>query len=81
MKTGETIRSIMRSRGFTQTALAERLGIRQPAVAKMLTGGNSPQINTLNNYLEVLGYRVALVPVGANLPEGCYVIDTESEGE
>ena len=79
MKIGDALRAIMRSRGFTQMALADRLRIKQPGVAKMLRNENAPRLDTLNNYLEVLGYRVALVPVGTNLPEGCYLIDAGEE--
>lgn len=79
MKIGDALRAIVKSRGFTQSALAERLHIKQPSVAIVLSNKNTPGLDTLNNYLEVLGYRVALVPVGTNLPEGCYLIDAGEE--
>ena len=80
MKTNEALREIVASRGYTQTALAAELGISQPSVAKMLSGrGNKAGVDTLNAYFRVLGYRIAFVPVGTKLPEGCYAIDADAE--
>ena len=74
----DALRTIMKSRGATQESLANALGIKPPSIACALKKGN-PTINTLSNYLAPLGYKVALVPDGAFLPEGSYVLEPNKE--
>lgn len=74
MRFPEAMRSIMRARGATQASLAEALGIRPPSIAGALAKGN-PSIDACHRYVSEMGYRVALVPEGARLPEGSYLLD------
>jgi len=50
----ERLRGIMEQRGLTQQSLAERLGIRQPAVSNMLNRQCRPQRRTVSRLAEVL---------------------------
>lgn len=70
----DALRTIMKSRGATQESLANTLGIKPPSVAGVLKKGN-PSVNAMCNYLAPLGYKVALVPDGAFLPEGSYTLE------
>ncbi|AFD26766.1 transcriptional regulator [Deinococcus gobiensis] len=48
-------------RGF-QTALAERLGISQPAVAQFVGGGKSIPTSHLSAILDMLGLELSVQP-------------------
>lgn len=50
--------------GLSQTELARRLGMHQPAVARLETGEDAPKLETLLKLADVLGVelRVALTP-------------------
>ena len=74
MKFQQAFRVIMSARGFTQAALGDKVGVRQSSISSMLAKGN-PSINAVSAYLNAMGYSVALVPDGVNLPEGSYVIE------
>ncbi|HLQ33861.1 MAG TPA: helix-turn-helix transcriptional regulator [Chloroflexota bacterium] len=43
--------------GLTQAQLAERLGTRQPAIARLEAARTTPSINILMRYAKVLGVR------------------------
>lgn len=76
----DAFKAILKSRGATQYTVAEAVGVRQPSVADMLRKGN-PTVNAMHRYLSELGYRVALVPDGAFLPEGSYLLDPKEDGD
>lgn len=46
--------------GLTQTELARRLGLKQPAVARMETGEHAPTIRTLLRIAEALEIEILL---------------------
>jgi predicted XRE-type DNA-binding protein len=50
----EHLRGVMEQRGLTQQALAERLGIGQPAVSNLLKRQSRPQRRTVSRLAEVL---------------------------
>lgn len=74
MKYSIAFSSIMSDRGYTQQEVADSVGVSQPALANSLRRGD-PRLSSASRYLEPMGYRVALVPVGAKLPKGSYVLD------
>lgn len=74
MDTTDALKTIMKARGYTQTSLADSLGVTQPAVSSVVNA-DSPAVDTLTRYLAAMGYRVAFVPAGTRLPEGCIEID------
>ncbi|MBI5520338.1 MAG: helix-turn-helix transcriptional regulator [Desulfovibrio sp.] len=55
----ETLVRARSARGLTQTQVAERLGVAQPAVARIESGRNV-SLKTLRRYAGALGCRVEL---------------------
>jgi transcriptional regulator with XRE-family HTH domain len=54
------IRQARRDSGLSQEQLAHRLGISQPAVAKLEREGSNPTVGTLDRTLRATGHRLAL---------------------
>ncbi len=52
----------MKEKGLTQAALAERLGIKQPSVADILTGRRGRQPESLLNLLDAAGLELTIQP-------------------
>lgn len=50
-------------RGLTQAELAELCKVKQPAIARLETGGHSPRIDSLLKVLGPLGYTLQIVPM------------------
>lgn len=53
--TATAIREAMASRGITQSALAERLGLAQPAVSMRLSGRTRITVDELIQIADLLG--------------------------
>jgi transcriptional regulator with XRE-family HTH domain len=49
-------------KGLSQRQLAEMVGIKQPAIARLESMKATPQIDTLFKILEPLGYTIKIVP-------------------
>ncbi|MCL1788401.1 MAG: helix-turn-helix transcriptional regulator [Defluviitaleaceae bacterium] len=49
--------------GITQRKLEELSGVRQPVIARMENGTNSPQLDTVLKVLASLGKTLAIVPI------------------
>lgn len=51
---------------LSQTALARKLGMKQPAVARLEAGGHNPSFDTLARLSSVLGieFHIAVTPEG-----------------
>lgn len=56
----DALKHTMREKGLTQTALAERLGIKQPSVADILTGRRGRQPESLLNLLDAVGLELTI---------------------
>ena len=58
----DEILSARRAAGLTQAQVAERMGTKAPAIARLesalATGKHSPSLNTLRKYAAALGKRV-----------------------
>jgi transcriptional regulator with XRE-family HTH domain len=54
--TGARIRELREKVGISQRQLAERLDCLQPAIARLESGGVSPNVRTLERIVEALGY-------------------------
>jgi transcriptional regulator with XRE-family HTH domain len=65
--------------GLSQTALARRLGVSQPTVARWESGEHVPEITTLVRLAETLGLHVALEIVPAHPGEGTAVVEEDAE--
>jgi ribosome-binding protein aMBF1 (putative translation factor) len=55
--------------GLTQTALARRLGMKQPAVARLEAGEHNPSFETLGRLSSALGidFHIDVTPEGVAL--------------
>ena len=54
---------IRRDKGISQRKLEELSGVKQPVIARMENGTNSPQLDTFLKVLWVLGKTLAVVPL------------------
>lgn len=54
----EELSKLRKRRQLSQRELAEILGMKQPTLAKIEKGKNSPQLNTILNILDSLGYTL-----------------------
>jgi len=54
------IRDARAQAGMTQAELAQRLGVSQPAVAKLERPGANPTVETLDRVLRAAGHRLML---------------------
>lgn len=57
-----TMIKIREERGLTQAELAELCKLKQPAIARLETGGHSPRLDSLLKVLEPLGCTLQIVP-------------------
>ncbi|RAY16005.1 XRE family transcriptional regulator [Actinomadura craniellae] len=57
---GEAVRSRREELGLTQAQLAERAGLKQPAVARFEAGGTMPTIPMLERLAEALEMRLSV---------------------
>ena len=51
---------------LTQRELSKRSGVKQPVIARIEKGVNSPQTNTLMKLLYAMGYTLKVVPLKKN---------------
>lgn len=58
----DTVKRVMHKEGLTQAALAERLGVKQPSVADILSGRRGRQPESLLNLLDALGLELTVTP-------------------
>ncbi len=58
----DTMKRVMHEEGLTQAALAERLGVKQPSVADILSGRRGRQPESLLNLLDALGLELTVTP-------------------
>lgn len=60
MSTGGLIRQAREAEGLTQAALARRLGITQPSVARLEAAGDEVTVATLQRALNAMGRALVL---------------------
>ena len=60
MSTGSVIREARQAEGLTQAALARRLGITQPAIARLEAAGDEVTVATLQRALNAMGRALVL---------------------
>ena len=60
MRTGSLIRQARQAEGLTQASLARRLGITQPAVARVEAAGDEVTVATLQRLLNAMGRALVL---------------------
>lgn len=54
---------LRKEKGLSQQALADLSGVVREKIAKIENGLNSPQINSLIEILEPIGYTLKIVPI------------------
>lgn len=54
---------------FSQRELSEKSGVKQPAIARLERGVNSPQTSTLIKLLFSMGYTLKVVPLEDVFPD------------
>lgn len=54
---------LRKEKGLSQQALADLSGVVREKIAKIENGLNSPQINSLIEILEPIGYTIKIVPI------------------
>lgn len=59
---GELVKA-REAQGISQRALEELSGVKQPAIARLESGVNSPTLDTLLKVLVPLGKTLAVVPI------------------
>lgn len=57
---------LRKEKGLSQQALADLSGVVREKIAKIENGLNSPQINSLIEILEPIGYTIKIVPIGGD---------------
>jgi transcriptional regulator with XRE-family HTH domain len=62
MGAGDIIRQARLAEGLTQAHLARRLGITQPAIARLEHAGDAVTVATLQRALDVMGRTLELTP-------------------
>jgi transcriptional regulator with XRE-family HTH domain len=60
MSTGALIRQTREAEGLTQAALARRLGITQPSIARLEAAGDEVSVATLQRALNAMGRALEL---------------------
>jgi transcriptional regulator with XRE-family HTH domain len=60
MSTGSLIREAREAEGLTQAALARRIGITQPAIARLEAAGDEVTVATLQRALNAMGRALVL---------------------
>lgn len=75
MLTSYAVRQIIEDRGYTKAEAAKLIGITSGALCSFFNKGN-PTVDALYRYLKPLGYSVVLVPDGAKLPDGSYLLES-----
>ncbi len=56
-----TLAKIREELNFSQTELAQSLGISQPSIAKLENVDNDPKLSTLKRYVKTLGGKYRLI--------------------
>jgi transcriptional regulator with XRE-family HTH domain len=62
MNAARIVQYCRRRAGFTQRVLAARVGIKQPAIARIESGRVIPRADTLDRLLSACGYQLELRP-------------------
>jgi len=57
-----TLIKLRNEQGVTQKELAEKTGMTQSTIAKLEGLVNTPRIDTLNELLDPLGYKLGIIP-------------------
>ena len=59
----DNIKKFIEEKNLTQQQLSDISGIKQPAIARIENGTNSPMVSTLMKMLYSMGYTLKVVPL------------------
>ncbi|MBR3469992.1 MAG: helix-turn-helix transcriptional regulator [Lachnospiraceae bacterium] len=65
----KTLVSIRKKQGLSQTELADKCGVKQPALARMEGQTHSPQVSSLLRILMPMGYTLQIVPLKESMKQ------------
>jgi transcriptional regulator with XRE-family HTH domain len=65
-KIGASMRRIRKSRGISQTELANRVGMRQPAITRLENGHHVPTWRTLTKIADALDAKIQVEVVASD---------------
>lgn len=74
MKTGEAIREIMKAKGVTLSALADKIGKSTRLVSDRLRQENM-SVDKLNELVRTMDYKIVLVPRERKVGQGEYRLE------
>jgi len=57
----QNVRRMMEMRSISQVQLADRAGIKQPSLSRMLSGGAEPRLSTVHKIAGALGTHAAFL--------------------
>ena len=77
MTAKELIKHLMTQKSVTNADMANSLEISQAALWDRLNPKktNNMTVTVMNKMLSILGYKIAIIPVDAVLPENGYVLE------
>ena len=75
---GEFLREARRARGITQVEMARKLGFSSVTLSALETGKNVSAIK-VDRYLQQLGFRMVIVPKGADVKVTSFLLLTGNE--
>ena len=59
----DTLVALRKSKGVTQTAMAAKIGVRQPTLSEFEREGSDPFLSTLQRYARSLGAKLVVTVV------------------
>lgn len=59
---GQMVLEARLATGITQEGLAEKLGTKQPAVARLENGTNLPSLSFLDRVMKAMGFQIQVSP-------------------
>lgn len=79
---GNAAKALLKDEGLTQHEVAERLGVTDASVSRLLAdGGGSPSLRKMLSVLELTGSSLAIISNDAPLPEGCILLKEAKKEE
>lgn len=76
MTSKELIKMLMNERDMTNADMAKQLGISQAALWDRLNKqSNNMSIAKMNSMLELLGYKIVLIPKDTPIPDDGYEVE------
>jgi transcriptional regulator with XRE-family HTH domain len=77
MEVTETLCELLEKEKISRKELADRLGKTKGFVSQLLNGGRNLTLRTVADILQVLGYKVTLIPYREGEEEQCYIAESQ----